>query len=193
MMKREFAHSIKRKGADGLLEMYEDGLAMQAVMSGMFDTKIKAMKAEEKILAKHKYAIRTSEEVDAMKAEAQAVLDKARTAGDAAEKLLNDAEARSKEIIEQAHQDAEDAVKSRHATLAETQKTVEKMIADAEAKGKEITAYATGDLDRIKQETIGAQAGLDDLLNRVRDANQELTRINKAIETEKNRVAKIFA
>lgn len=192
-MKREFAHSIKRKGADGLLEMYEDSLAMQSLMSGMFDAKIKAMKKEKEALSKHEYAIRTSEEVDAMKAEAKGMLDKARELDATANKILNDAEVRAKEIIQKAEEDAQEAVNSRHATLAETQKTVEKMIADAEAKGKEITAYATADLDRIKQETIGAQAGLDDLLNRVRDANQELTRINKAIETEKNRVAKIFA
>jgi vacuolar-type H+-ATPase subunit H len=192
-LKREFAHSTKRKGADGLLEIYEDALAMQALMSGMFDAKIKALKEEKKALAKHEYAIRTSEEVDAMAVEGRGLLDKARTTYEAAEKLLNGAEIRAKEIIQQAEQDAKEAINSRQVTLAETQKKADAIIAEGEKKAGEITAGAVGDLDRIKRETIDAQAILDDFLNKIRDANQEWTRINKAIEAEKSRVQKIFA
>jgi hypothetical protein len=173
--------------------MYEDGLAMQAVMSGMFDAKIKAVKEQIEILSKHEYAIRTSEEVDAMKAETKATRDQVRATREASQRNLVNAEAKAKEIIETAHREAEDAVNQRAAIMAETQRKVEIIIADAEKKGKEITAYATGDLSRIKNETTAAQATLDEFLNKIRDANQELTRINKAIEAEKSRVAKIFA
>lgn len=192
MLNRPFAHSVTHKGADALIEAHEQQLAMSVLMSGMFDERLKELKKERKEVAKHKYAINTVEEVDAMKAQVVETLENVRQAESLAQKTLEDADVKAKEVVEQAQADAQAAVDERAVTLANTKAEADAILQEARTEANGIRASIKNDHKALLAKIEAAKAELEKREADNVNAQAELQATRQMIVDEKARIRQLF-
>lgn len=171
--------------ADQVSDMQDDMLAVQTVLSGRLDDRIKEFRAERDALG----AARTIKEMQDEQASLQTANTLLKSQGDAIRAETAAARAEALRERERLQGDIAEATKARDAVLAENRAAGERLVAEAREAAQAILEGAR-EVDAIAKAAVAEQeARLAEIKAQAKTAQGELSRFREALATEKARAA----